>query len=153
MSDKIYGLNEVFLKKQNIKVHKNLENSESFSKILESTIAKDSTSTGNTENIQETVQPYYINPLQKVSANDEAVSYVENNIEKLLSNLELFSTLMGKTSVDPEEIAPLAGKLKDDVGDILRYSEKNNIPGQLKTIVKESSALAYAAMEKLNTFT
>lgn len=151
MSDKIYGINDIASKHNNVKIQKKTESTDAFAKILENKIAgTDTESTGSTAQVQPSFQSYYVNPLSKISSNDTSVKQIEENLTNLLDSLELFSNLLGNKSIDPEEIAPLAGKLKDDVGSILKDAEVNNVPNKLKNIVKESSALAYAAVEKLN---
>lgn len=70
----------------------------------------------------------------------------------MLSDLEIFSSLLGNPAIDMDDIKPLVNKIQENSQEILRLSEKNNIPDELKSIAKESTALAYAAFEKLGSF-
>lgn len=154
MSDKIYGINDIIAKTGNIKPKKAEKiGSDVFSKILDTAVSNAGTQkTDSVKATHEIFQPTYINPLSKIENNTEASKYVVENIDNILKDLELFSNLMGDSSVELDDISPLAGRIKESVNSILRYSEKNNIPNELKSMVKESSAIAYAAAEKLNTF-
>jgi|GEM_PF-6641057 hypothetical protein len=156
MSEKISGINDILAKTGNTAVNKKNDASEktSFSDILNKTVAgtNPAEKTANTTSVNSVYQPLFTNPVQASGFNKEATQYVEQNIETILNGLEAFSDLFGKESVEPEDIKPLAGQIKTEADDMLRYSEKNNIPEELKSIVRQSSALAYSAVEKLNTY-
>ncbi|MGM0417817.1 MAG: hypothetical protein ACQEQS_03730 [Thermodesulfobacteriota bacterium] len=157
MSEKISGINDILAKTGNTAVNKKNDVSDktSFSEILNKTVegTKPSDKTANTTPVNNVYEPLFTNPVQDADFNKKASEYVEQNVETILNGLEAFSDLLGKKSVEPEDIRPLAGQIKTEADDMLRYSEKNNIPEELKSIVRQSSALAYSAMEKLNTYT
>lgn len=156
MSDQIYSINEILAKTGNISKAKKTDNSsvDAFSKILENAVSK-------TDEIKKTAETFqtsnifsssYINPLSRIELNNEASKFVENSLTQILSDLELFSGLLGDSSIDLEDLRPLADKIQENSNEVLRFSEKNNIPDDLKSIAKESTALAYAAFEKFGVF-
>jgi len=156
MSDQIYSINELLAKTGNITKVKKTDNTSagSFSKILENAVSKPDDIQKNTETIHnsELFSTSYINPLNRIELNNEAAKFVENSLSEILSDLEIFSDLLNNSSVDLDDIKPLANKIQENSNQVLRYSEKNNIPDELKSIAKESTALAYAAFEKFGTF-
>lgn len=155
MNNKIFGINDISRKAETTLKNKkaNRTGSDLFSKLLDKAVSCNASKETAAQNeVSQLDNAQYINPLGNVNLNKAASEYVSKNIDEILSGLETFSQLLANKKVAAEDIKPLIGKIKNDTDDILRYSEKNNISNDLKSIVKESSALAYAAAEKLNKY-
>lgn len=155
MSDQIYSINELLAKTGNLsKAKKTDSNSgETFSKILENAVSKPKAADSSVNNqVSDIFHTSFINPLNRVELNQEASGIVETGLDEMLSDLEIFSSLLGNPAIDMDDIKPLVNKIQENSQEILRLSEKNNIPDELKSIAKESTALAYAAFEKLGSF-
>ncbi|MCB9493831.1 MAG: hypothetical protein H6681_00120 [Desulfobacteraceae bacterium] len=151
MSDQIYSINELLAKTANLAKTKKTENisGDSFSKILENAVTKPENlkTAPGTEKVSDVFPTPFINPLERIELNQDSARFVESSLDQILSDLEIFSNLIGNSSVDVEDIKPLVNKIQENSKEVLRYSEKNNIPDELKSIAKESTALAYAAFE------
>jgi len=155
MSDQIYSINELLAKTGNLsKAKKTDSNSgETFSKILENAVSKPKAADSSVNNqVSDIFHTSFINPLNRVELNQEASGIVETGLDEMLSDLEIFSSLLGNPAIDMDDIKPLVNKIQENSQEILRLSEKNNIPDELKSIAKESTALAYAVFEKLGSF-
>ncbi len=153
MDNKISKINDFIAKTDysTRNTNKIQKNSDSFSGILQKIVSSDKTlsseKTGSTSSVFGTPG---INPLNRLEFNKEAASHVEKNIDDILSLMEIFAGLLGNKDIDPEDIKPFAGSIKEDTDNLLRYSERNNIPEELKSIARQSSAIAYAALKKFD---
>ncbi|MGE4518499.1 MAG: hypothetical protein AB7E04_03230 [Desulfobacteraceae bacterium] len=155
MSDQIYSINELLAKTGNLSKSKKTDSNsgETFSKILENAVSKPKAADSSVNNqVSDIFHTSFINPLNRVELNQEASGIVETGLDEMLSDLEIFSSLLGNPAIDMDDIKPLVNKIQENSQEILRLSEKNNIPDELKSIAKESTALAYAAFEKLGSF-
>lgn len=155
MSDQIYSINELLAKTGNLSKAKKTDSTsgETFSKILENAVSKPKEVDSSVNNqVSDIFHTSFINPLNRVELNQEASGIVETGLDEMLSDLEIFSSLLGNPAIDMDDIKPLVNKIQENSQEILRLSEKNNIPDELKSIAKESTALAYAAFEKLGSF-
>jgi hypothetical protein len=155
MSDQIYSINELLAKTGNLSKAKKTDSTsgETFSKILENAVSKPKAADSSVNNqVSDIFHTSFINPLNRVELNQEASGIVETGLDEMLSDLEIFSSLLGNPAIDMDDIKPLVNKIQENSQEILRLSEKNNIPDELKSIAKESTALAYAAFEKLGSF-
>lgn len=155
MSDQIYSINELLAKTGNLSKAKKTDSTsgETFSKILENAVSKPKEADSSVNNqVSDIFHTSFINPLNRVELNQEASGIVETGLDEMLSDLEIFSSLLGNPAIDMDDIKPLVNKIQENSQEILRLSEKNNIPDELKSIAKESTALAYAAFEKLGSF-
>jgi hypothetical protein len=155
MSDQIYSINELLAKTGKLSKAKKTDSTsgETFSKILENAVSKPKEVDSSVNNqVSDIFHTSFINPLNRVELNQEASGIVETGLDEMLSDLEIFSSLLGNPAIDMDDIKPLVNKIQENSQEILRLSEKNNIPDELKSIAKESTALAYAAFEKLGSF-
>ncbi|MDY0131513.1 MAG: hypothetical protein RBR53_02485 [Desulforegulaceae bacterium] len=153
MNDQIFSINELLSKAGVLPKTKKPDNNsgESFSKILENAVSKpELIKNPQPRQVSDIFQPSFINPLNKIESNQDFAKILETGLNEMLSDLEIFSKLLGNSSIDMEDIKPLADKIQENSQEILRMSQKNNIPDELKSIARESTALAYTVFEKLN---
>jgi flagellar hook-basal body complex protein FliE len=155
MSDQINSINELLAKAGNVSKAKKTDNisGQSFSKVLENAVSKNpAAETPKSDMVSDIFQTSFINPLDRINLNSDASKTVESGLDQMLSDLEIFSNLLGNSSIDINDLKTLADKIQENSQELLKISEKNNIPEELKSITRESTALAYAAFEKMGDF-
>jgi len=149
MTNKIFNINQLSAPDFSNKIKNNDKKSVSndFAKILDNEL----NSSSDINNINSDFPLPGVSGISPLSFDQGSVEKVVSALSSVFSELDTFSSLLGNADVDMDEISPLSDKLKSDMDDILKLSESSNIPDTLKDIARESSALAYATSEKLNS--